>query len=57
MEEFLEKLKQKVIVGVVGGSDLKKIKEQLGNEQCKYLLNTNWWYFTRYELIVSSSIL
>jgi len=34
MEEFLEKLKQKVVVGVVGGSDLKKIKEQLGSDKC-----------------------
>lgn len=35
MEEFLKKLKQKVVVGVVGGSDLKKIKEQLGSDKCK----------------------
>lgn len=30
--EFLEKLKTRVRVGVVGGSDLVKIKEQLGND-------------------------
>ncbi|XP_028670189.2 phosphomannomutase 2 [Erpetoichthys calabaricus] len=30
MEEFLQRLRQKVKVGVVGGSDLEKIKEQLG---------------------------
>lgn len=30
MLEFMEKLKQKVTVGIVGGSDLVKILEQLG---------------------------
>ena len=30
MNEFLEKLKQKCHVGLVGGSDLAKIEEQLG---------------------------
>ncbi|XP_036395181.1 phosphomannomutase 2 [Megalops cyprinoides] len=32
MEEFLKKLRTKVRVGVVGGSDFEKIKEQLGND-------------------------
>lgn len=32
MQEFLSKLKQLVRVGVVGGSDLNKIKEQLGDD-------------------------
>lgn len=32
MVEFLEKLKTVVRVGVVGGSDLVKIKEQLGDD-------------------------
>lgn len=32
MAEFLEKLKTQVRVGVVGGSDLDKIKEQLGDD-------------------------
>ncbi len=32
MEEFLEKLKKKVTVGLVGGSDLVKILEQVGGE-------------------------
>lgn len=32
MAEFLQKLKTRVRVGVVGGSDLSKIKEQLGND-------------------------
>ena len=30
MEDFIEKLKNKVTVGLVGGSDLAKILEQLG---------------------------
>nr|XP_033479737.1 phosphomannomutase 2 [Epinephelus lanceolatus] len=32
MAEFLEKLRTRVRVGVVGGSDLSKIKEQLGDD-------------------------
>lgn len=32
MAEFLEDLRKRVRVGVVGGSDLGKIKEQLGND-------------------------
>jgi len=32
MEEFIEKLKKKVTVGLVGGSDLAKILEQLGGD-------------------------
>lgn len=32
MGEFLQKLRQKVRVGVVGGSDFEKIKEQLGDD-------------------------
>lgn len=32
MSEFLEKLRARVRVGVVGGSDLVKIKEQLGDD-------------------------
>ncbi|XP_056136154.1 phosphomannomutase 2 [Lampris incognitus] len=32
MDEFLEKLRSRVRVGVVGGSDLPKVKEQLGEE-------------------------
>jgi hypothetical protein len=36
MEEFLEKLKSKVTVGLVGGSDLPKILEQLGGDNGIY---------------------
>lgn len=32
MKEFMHKLKDKVVVGVVGGSDLVKQKEQLGED-------------------------
>eukprot|EP01135_Chromosphaera_perkinsii_P011461 Nk52_evm37s2402 gene=Nk52_evmTU37s2402 len=32
MVDFLKQLKEKVVIGVVGGSDLVKIQEQLGNE-------------------------
>ena len=32
MIDFLKQLKEKVVVGVVGGSDLVKIQEQLGLE-------------------------
>ena len=31
MHEFLKQLRQHVVVGVVGGSDLPKMQEQLGN--------------------------
>ncbi|KAL4624498.1 phosphomannomutase 2 [Arapaima gigas] len=44
MEEFLAQLRQKVRVGVVGGSDYSKIKEQLGNdvvEKVDYLFAEN----------------
>ena len=32
MEQFLQKLRARIRVGVVGGSDLNKIKEQLGED-------------------------
>jgi len=32
MKDFMEKLRTKVIVGIVGGSDLPKIKEQMGGD-------------------------
>lgn len=35
MEEFMAKLRQKVTVGLVGGSDLVKILEQLGGDHGK----------------------
>ena len=38
MEEFLEKLKKRVTVGLVGGSDLGKILEQLGGDHGKFFL-------------------
>ncbi len=42
MHQFLNELRQRVRVGVVGGSDLDKIKEQLGDDgvynNCKLCL-------------------
>ncbi|XP_064617993.1 phosphomannomutase 2-like [Liolophura sinensis] len=32
MQTFLDKLREKVVLGIVGGSDYAKIKEQLGSE-------------------------
>lgn len=32
MEDFIERLKMKTTVGLVGGSDLAKILEQLGGD-------------------------
>ena len=32
MQEFMDRLRQKVTVGLVGGSDLVKILEQLGGD-------------------------
>lgn len=37
MEKILEALKKKVVIGFVGGSDLAKQKEQLGNN-CKFAI-------------------
>uniref|UniRef100_A0A673ZWG4 Phosphomannomutase n=1 Tax=Salmo trutta TaxID=8032 RepID=A0A673ZWG4_SALTR len=33
MEDFLQRLRRRVRVGVVGGSDFIKIKEQLGDDE------------------------
>ncbi|KAL0617432.1 Phosphomannomutase 2 [Plecturocebus cupreus] len=32
MDDFLQKLRQKIKIGVVGGSDFEKVQEQLGND-------------------------
>lgn len=39
MDDFLQKLRQKVKIGVVGGSDLEKVQEQLGNDGELYIAN------------------
>ncbi|ESP03112.1 hypothetical protein LOTGIDRAFT_171717 [Lottia gigantea] len=63
MEEFLEKLKTKVVVGLVGGSDLVKIVEQMGghNEVIKkfdYLFAENGLVgYRNGELIVQQDLL
>ncbi|XP_029600104.1 phosphomannomutase 2-like [Salmo trutta] len=44
MEDFLQRLRRRVRVGVVGGSDFIKIKEQLGDdvvEKVDYLFAEN----------------
>ncbi|XP_031419610.1 phosphomannomutase 2 isoform X2 [Clupea harengus] len=51
MTEFLTRLKQRVRVGVVGGSDLVKIKEQLGDnviEKVDYVFAENGLVAYRY---------
>ena len=40
MLQFMKELQKRVVVGVVGGSDLAKIKEQLGGDDCEFLV----WY-------------
>ena len=40
MRSFMNELCKKVVVGVVGGSDLVKIKEQMGGDYCRYLMDT-----------------
>ncbi|PNJ14212.1 PMM2 isoform 12, partial [Pongo abelii] len=32
MDDFLQNLRQKIKIGVVGGSDFEKVQEQLGND-------------------------
>lgn len=39
MDDFLQKLRQKVKIGVVGGSDFEKVQEQLGNDGKLYTAN------------------
>jgi len=41
MKEFLKKLREKVYIGSVGGSDFSKAQEQLGDDsKCVFLLST-----------------
>ena len=35
MDCFLQKLRQKIKIGVVGGSDFEKVQEQLGDDVIK----------------------
>ena len=37
-EDFLKKLKSHVLVGLVGGSDLVKIAEQMGGDDGKLMI-------------------
>ncbi len=40
MKQFLKELKDRVVIGVVGGSDLVKAKEQLGDDSAKSVVNS-----------------
>ena len=35
MKEFMKKLRTKVVIGLVGGSDFHKIQEQMGGDDGK----------------------
>ena len=49
MRDFLEELRKKVIVGVVGGSDLPKIKEQMGGDYCKkYYISLDFLFCSKH---------
>lgn len=39
MDDFLQKLRQKVKIGVVGGSDFEKVQEQLGSDGKLHIAN------------------
>ena len=51
MEEFLEKLKTKVVVGLVGGSDLGKISEQMTTEGKDKVYNRFEYVFAENGLV------
>ncbi len=58
MHQFLNELRQRVRVGVVGGSDLDKIKEQLGDDgvynNCKTLFKYMHKTFSVFIVFVST---
>lgn len=61
MDSFLEKLKSKVIVGLIGGSDLSKIAEQMGGtevvQKFDYVFAENGLVaYKNGELIIKESI-
>lgn len=39
MDGFLQNLRQKIKIGVVGGSDFEKVQEQLGKDGKLHLVN------------------
>ena len=45
MEQFMQKLKENVTVGIVGGSDYKKITEQLGLVWLLVFMGLGWLLF------------
>jgi len=50
MSEFMKELRKKVVVGVVGGSDMKKIVEQLADNQ-EELINSYDYVFSENGLV------
>lgn len=47
MQKFLQELSKKVVVGVVSGSDLNKIAEQLTSEESKSPVEDRKWKLTK----------
>lgn len=57
MKEFMKKLRTKVVVGLVGGSDFHKIQEQMGGDDGKVnsesiaVMIDIWWRIYINELL------
>lgn len=58
MAQFLQKLRTRVKVGVVGGSDLKKIKEQLGEDGniIPISIHIFWWFLSTISIFLMPKI-
>lgn len=58
MAQFLQQLRTRVKVGVVGGSDLKKIKEQLGEDGKIIPISVFifWWSFWLFVISIKFSL-
>lgn len=56
MDDFLQKLRQKVKIGVVGGSDFEKVQEQLGNDGELYVANYILIRVTSYDDIETRGV-
>ena len=51
MKNFLEELQKKVVIAVVGGSDLCKIKEQMGGDACNKSFFTPIFFPVRIKIL------
>jgi len=59
MEEFLEKLNEKVVVALVGGSDLGKIDEQMNGmalQKFEYVFSENGLVYHKNGKMVSTEV-